>query len=459
MKVLTEEQRLARNEKARRAWRIRNPRAAKTPGTPAKRQTSDKYKRHQCEMKKQQRDAAMAATLADRIARHVKRCWACKTEKPEAGFTTWKGKRLKCDTCDAIQRQKEQEVAKNKRYLRPGEVRSEAGKLAFEAFREYHNARGRQRYQTPQGRQSHYAASLKHNFGITPSDVGVLFFRQAGRCRGCHATLDMQRRVGAGRANTHVDHCHGSGAVRGLLCAKCNVTLGNVGDSAVVLENLAAYLRDCPSSGPDHNHEYPRHWGEEQRRYNEKDRHMGDVLTRDQIYQKMAQASASSTGVNLLDGRGRLAIKKFNVDNGYNGSRVVVDAIICSNQKIHVQDIVTHQVLDITPNPPGSEVNLVYMVGKHVAAFGALKSLVLAIYDEKAEDNTDEQLIDCMRTLCEQNAAYGRVVDYTTVRKLTVERKVQMVNPKWEAVKQSEVDVAAMQKWMDSLKTGAAVTA
>lgn len=184
-----------------------------------------------------------------------------------------------------------------------------------------------------------------------------------------------------------------------------------------------------------------------------------EIMNREDIYRKMAQASASSTGINLFDGRGRLAIKKFNVDDGFNGSRVVVDAIICSSQKIHVQDIVTHQVLDITPNPPGSEVNLVYMVGKHVAAFGALKSLVLAIYDEKAEDNTDEQLIDCMRTLCEQNAAYGRVVDYTTVRKLTVERKVQMVNPKWEAVKQSEVDVAAMQKWMDSLKTGAAVTA
>ena len=181
---------------------------------------------------------------------------------------------------------------------------------------------------------------------------------------------------------------------------------------------------------------------------------MSDVLSKEDIYRKMAQASASSTGINLLDGRGRLAIKKFNVDSGFNGSRVVVDAIICSSQKIHVQDIVTHQVLDITPNPPGSEVNLVYMVGKHVAAFGALKSLVLAIYDEKAEDNTDEQLIECMRTLCEQNAAYGRVCDYTTVRKLTVANKVQMVNPKWETVKQTAEDIAAMQKWMEQLKTG-----
>jgi len=179
-------------------------------------------------------------------------------------------------------------------------------------------------------------------------------------------------------------------------------------------------------------------------------------MSREDIYRRMAQSSASSTGINLLDGRGRMAINQFSAVSVFNGSRVVVDAIICNSQKIHVQDLVTHQVLDITPNPPGSEVNLVYMVGKHVAAFGALKALVLALYDERAEDNTDDQLIACMRSLCEQQAAYGRVVDYSTVRKLTVERKVQMVNPKWEPVKQSDNDIAAMQKWMTGLKTGTA---
>lgn len=183
----------------------------------------------------------------------------------------------------------------------------------------------------------------------------------------------------------------------------------------------------------------------------------GQSLSKEEIYRHMASASASSSGVNLLDGRGRMAIKKFSVDSGFNGSRVVVDAIICSSQKIHVQDLKTNQVLDITPNPPNSEVNLVYMVGKHVAAFGALKALVLALYDERDEDNTDDQLISCMRTICEQNDAFGRSVNYTTVRKLTVERQVQMVNPKWEAIKQTEADIAAMQKWITLLSTGAAV--
>jgi len=177
-------------------------------------------------------------------------------------------------------------------------------------------------------------------------------------------------------------------------------------------------------------------------------------MSREEIYKKIATASASSTGVNLLDGRGRMAIKKFNVDDGFHGSRVVVDAIIVSSQKIPVQDIVTGKVLDITPNAPGSEVNLVHMVGKHVAAFGALKALVLTLYGERPEDNTDEQLIGSIRDLCEKNVAYGMVIDYSTCRKLTVANKVQMVNPKWETVKQTAEDIAAMQKWMEQLKTG-----
>lgn len=40
-----------------------------------------------------------------------------------------------------------------------------------------------------------------------------------------------------------VDHCHRSGAVRGLLCNGCNAALGMVDDSVARLEGLAAYVR------------------------------------------------------------------------------------------------------------------------------------------------------------------------------------------------------------------------
>jgi len=41
----------------------------------------------------------------------------------------------------------------------------------------------------------------------------------------------------------HVDHDHLSGAIRGLLCHKCNAALGMVGDSIDHLLGLIQYLK------------------------------------------------------------------------------------------------------------------------------------------------------------------------------------------------------------------------
>lgn len=60
-------------------------------------------------------------------------------------------------------------------------------------------------------------------------------------CPGCGRT---QERVGRRHA---IDHCHTTGKVRGLLCAQCNLAVGNVSDDPTVLRRLAEYLEaSCP---------------------------------------------------------------------------------------------------------------------------------------------------------------------------------------------------------------------
>jgi hypothetical protein len=41
----------------------------------------------------------------------------------------------------------------------------------------------------------------------------------------------------------NIDHDHLSGIVRGVLCSRCNLTLGNVKDDISILEKMIEYLR------------------------------------------------------------------------------------------------------------------------------------------------------------------------------------------------------------------------
>ena len=44
----------------------------------------------------------------------------------------------------------------------------------------------------------------------------------------------------------HIDHCHKTGNVRGLLCSNCNIGIGNMQDNIDILKVAIEYLKNPP---------------------------------------------------------------------------------------------------------------------------------------------------------------------------------------------------------------------
>lgn len=82
-----------------------------------------------------------------------------------------------------------------------------------------------------QERESNY----RQNYGITIADFDRLLAEQDGRCAIC-CTPKPQRKW-------HVDHCHETGEVRGILCNLCNVAIGAFKENQDALEMARIYLR------------------------------------------------------------------------------------------------------------------------------------------------------------------------------------------------------------------------
>lgn len=80
-------------------------------------------------------------------------------------------------------------------------------------------------------------SKYKHKYGITLEDYGRMFAEQGGKCAICFTTSP-----GVRVRHFQVDHCHKTGAVRGLLCHKCNRAVGLLNDNIDNVRRVAAYL-------------------------------------------------------------------------------------------------------------------------------------------------------------------------------------------------------------------------
>lgn len=91
---------------------------------------------------------------------------------------------------------------------------------------------------SPESRRRGFARNMVIKYGLSIEGYAHLLNEQDLRCAICRSP-DWP-----GKDNRpHVDHCHASGKVRGLLCGKCNNGLGNFDEDLARFESATAYLK------------------------------------------------------------------------------------------------------------------------------------------------------------------------------------------------------------------------
>lgn len=140
----------------------------------------------------------------------LKRCRECGASKPLESFPLQKQGRLGrhplCKPCRAAQ--------ERSRYARN---RDEILEVARTDDRRKKRVRWR---------------ALERKYGLSRHEHETLFVAQRGCCAICE-----RRHVAL-----VVDHDHGTGIVRGLLCVNCNFALGELRDDPARAESAAQYL-------------------------------------------------------------------------------------------------------------------------------------------------------------------------------------------------------------------------
>jgi hypothetical protein len=80
------------------------------------------------------------------------------------------------------------------------------------------------------------SSRLLRVYGISMEEYNLMKEKQNGKCAICHIDeKELDRELA-------VDHCHTTGVVRGLLCSKCNLLLGQIQDNKETVKRMLAYL-------------------------------------------------------------------------------------------------------------------------------------------------------------------------------------------------------------------------
>jgi len=104
------------------------------------------------------------------------------------------------------------------------------------------NAAARQwRKDNPENTERHLARmrerTKERRYGVTQEHFDQMLLSQDNKCKICNIEF-------SGSKFTHIDHCHDTDKVRGLLCNNCNLALGQFGDNTDIMDMAIKYLQN-----------------------------------------------------------------------------------------------------------------------------------------------------------------------------------------------------------------------
>ena len=89
----------------------------------------------------------------------------------------------------------------------------------------------------PYKASSHKIHHLFNRYGLEWEQYLDLFEKQNKQCLICSRSINLE-------GTAHVDHCHKTKLVRGLLCGNCNKGIGLLQDDPMLLQKAKEYLEN-----------------------------------------------------------------------------------------------------------------------------------------------------------------------------------------------------------------------
>lgn len=159
-----------------------------------------------------------------------KQCSKCKKQLPISGFYMRSGGKLHHSACKICERAMAKDWYERNKDKATAKVRDWRERNA-DAVKQYRS----------ENRRKHYLQEVVRKYDVDPAWFDEQMQKQGGSCACCRRDFAWGKK----QTTPHVDHCHESQKVRGILCNRCNTVLGLCQDDKNLLSALARYVSEC----------------------------------------------------------------------------------------------------------------------------------------------------------------------------------------------------------------------